>query len=144
MKHQTKMIKVLYILLPLTLCFIWGNSLMPASISGALSGWVKEMLHHFSSSAGVAGLSGDGILRKLAHASEFALLGGELSLLFRLQGKGHRWPDLLLLGLMVALTDETLQLFIAGRAGLVKDIWIDFGGFLFGCLLIKLFFSKNT
>ena len=31
-------------------------------------------------------------------------------------------------GLLTALTDETIQLFVPGRSGQVTDIWIDFSG----------------
>ena len=37
-----------------------------------------------------------------------------------------------------AFCDETLQLFIPGRSGEVKDVWIDFAGALCGCLFLWL------
>ena len=36
MKMKRKKPTVLYGLIVLTICFIWGNSLMPASVSGAI------------------------------------------------------------------------------------------------------------
>ena len=33
-----------------------------------------------------------------------------------------------LAALLCALADETIQLFVPGRSGQVKDIWIDFAG----------------
>lgn len=130
--------KVLLVFITLTLCFIWGNSLLPANLSGAISGWVKECLNAIFNGIG-AGISGDGVLRKVAHASEFALLGIELSILLRRIFKRH-FSLLFLCGLSVALLDETIQLFVNGRAGSVKDIWIDFAGFCVGttiCLLLE-------
>ena len=36
----------LTILVALTLAFIWGNSLMPGAISGAISDWFGAVLSH--------------------------------------------------------------------------------------------------
>ena len=38
-------------------------------------------------------------------------------------------------GLLTALTDETIQLFVPGRSGQVTDIWIDFSGVMTGLLV---------
>ena len=43
------------------------------------------------------------------------------------------WP--MLGGLLTALTDETIQLFVPGRSGQVTDIWIDFSGVMTGLLV---------
>ena len=43
------------------------------------------------------------------------------------------WP--VLGGLLTALTDETIQLFVPGRSGQVTDIWIDFFGVMTGLLV---------
>lgn len=43
------------------------------------------------------------------------------------------WP--MLGGLLTALTDETIQLFVPGRSGQVTDIWIDFSGVTTGLLV---------
>ena len=36
--------RTLTILIVLNLALIWGNSLMPGEISGAISGWVKDIV----------------------------------------------------------------------------------------------------
>lgn len=134
-----KMPKLLLVFIILTLCFIWGNSMLPASVSGTVSGWVKEFINTVLGKIGGMGMSGDGFLRKIAHASEFALLGIELTILLLRRFKKHI-SLLFLCGLSVALLDETIQLFVNGRAGSVKDIWIDFAGFCVGttiCLLLE-------
>lgn len=122
---------ILYVCLGLTLLFIWGNSLMPASVSGAFSGFVKELLSRFFTV--VEETEGDGVLRKLAHGTEFAVLGAELLLL----GRIHSWPwsQVVLCGFGTAFLDETIQLFVAGRCGAIRDVWIDMGGFFVGVLL---------
>lgn len=38
-------------------------------------------------------------------------------------------------GLLVALTDETIQLFVPGRSGQVTDVWLDFLGILAGSVM---------
>ncbi|MEG0756453.1 MAG: VanZ family protein [Oscillospiraceae bacterium] len=130
-KHK----KIVAILLILTLCFIWGNSLMPATVSGAFSEWIKNILNVFAGSVGGDGLTGDGVLRKIAHASEFAVLGMELTYLLWDKLKAH-FGTLVLCGLGTAFVDETIQLFSAGRAGMIQDVWIDCGGFATGVLIL--------
>ena len=41
-------------------------------------------------------------------------------------------------GMTTALIDETIQLFSAGRAARVTDVWIDFGGLCVGLALTAL------
>ena len=43
------------------------------------------------------------------------------------------WP--ILGGVLTALTDETVQLFVPGRSGQVTDIWIDFSGVMTGLMV---------
>lgn len=56
-KHPKKQ-KILLVLIVLTLCFIWGNSLMPASFSGAISGWAKNVLNAILGDVGNSSVSG--------------------------------------------------------------------------------------
>lgn len=134
---RKKYLRFLYILLGCTLLFIWGNSLMPASVSGRISGFVKELLSLIFGF--VEDTEGDGLLRKLAHGLEFAALGAELLLL----GREKKWPrsQVILSGFLVSLLDETIQLFVEGRNGAIRDVWIDMGGFFFGCLICIIVLS---
>ena len=79
------------------------------------------------------------ILRKCGHFGEFAVLGFPMTGMFR-----HLRNFILLKPLacafFIALCDETLQLFIPGRSGNVRDLWIDLGGVVFGALILWLFF----
>ena len=75
-------LRVCTVLLAMNLAFIWGNSLLPGEISGAISGWLRDFLaalFHFGSDEPSAG---HGLLRKLAHFTEFCCLGMLLSWLF--------------------------------------------------------------
>ena len=81
MNRRQKQQKVLVVIIVLLLFFIWGNSMMPANISGEISGWAKDVLKAILGSAGISDISGEGVLRKIAHAAEFAALGVLLTLL---------------------------------------------------------------
>ena len=136
MEKKNKGRRLLFLAVGLTLAFIWGNSLLPASASGALSEKVTALLSRLFGAA-FDPSSGHGTVRKLAHAAEFLLLGLELTALFRREGK-RRWSWILLCGLGTCFMDETIQLFVSGRDGKIPDMWIDLGGFAAGALLLLL------
>lgn len=123
--------RLLLVLTILTLGFIWGNSLMPGTESGAFSDWVSQQLSRIFGGM-VNSESGRGVLRKLAHGTEYLVLGVELWALVYMQME-RSWSLVLLCGTMAALIDETIQLFVEGRSGAVRDVWIDLGGFCVGC-----------
>lgn len=135
--------KALMILVGLTLAFIWGNSLMPGTVSGAISDWFGAVLSHIFGSE-LDTTHGHGVLRKLAHGTEYLVLGVELCLLLIPE---KPWTTLALSGVMAALTDETIQLFVPERCGQIKDVWIDLGGFTVGvllCLLVRFCYQRKT
>ncbi len=116
------------------LCFIWGNSLLPASISNAISDWAKDVLNFIlGGDSRETVLVHNAILRKVAHATEFAVLGVVLAILM---GKALRRNLLFLIlcGAAAALIDETLQLFSTGRASQLLDVWIDLCGYVLGLI----------
>lgn len=120
-------------LLVLNLAFIWGNSLLPGEVSGAFSDWVKELLSRLFAFGPDDG-SGGGLLRKIAHFSEFALLGGLLSWLFAMLQKRKYWP--FVCGFLAACVDETIQRFVPDRGPSFFDVGIDTFGVLTGMLLL--------
>jgi len=71
----------------------------------------------------------DLVLRKIAHACEFALLG---ALLLRALGDERA---AFVGGLLYAISDEVHQLFVPGRAGSPIDVAIDSLGVAVGVLL---------
>lgn len=122
------------IFLLLWLGFIWGNSLLPGTDSAAVSGFVGELL---SLVFGPWVLEATYLLRKLAHFTEFALLGGLLAWNGKLwQKPGAALPALA--GLLAAMTDESIQLLSPGRASMVTDVWIDFAGVVTGITIYRL------
>ena len=126
-----------------TVCFIFSNSMQTATVSSGASGRVLEFLQGLLNRLGHPGLAArltDHIVRKLAHFCEYMLEGFFLVLMTRVLA-GHRrrllpylsWPALV--GVLTALTDETIQLFFQGRGSRVTDVWIDFGGVVAGMLV---------
>ena len=117
------------------LAFIWGNSLLPANMSGQISGALKAFLDGlFSPGGGSPSASGDGLLRKFAHFAEFGALGFLLGWLFGMLGK--KWPVPFLLGVAAACVDETIQIFVPGRGPGIRDVCIDSCGVAAGMLLL--------
>ncbi len=128
-------------LLVLNLILIWGNSLLPGSISGAISDWVKDVLVAllkllFPGEVSLGGGMGGGLLRKLAHFTEFTMLGLVLGWLFAMLGKSRAWP--LLCGAAAACIDETIQRFVPDRGPSLRDVGIDTCGVLAGIILLGL------
>jgi VanZ family protein len=77
-----------------------------------------------------SGLGGwDLLLRKIAHAAEFAVLGALL------QRALTRVELALALGVAFAISDEIHQSFVAGRRGSALDVALDAVGVLAGVLL---------
>ena len=113
----------------LALLLIWGQSLLPVSSSSGESGWVLETIVNPVLRFFGLGEMGQRLLRKLAHVTEFTLLGFWLVLLLR-----GKLPVALMTGFLAAALDESIQLF-SDRSAEVQDIWIDFAGVVLGSLL---------
>lgn len=134
----------------LWVCFIWSNSIKPAVQSSQASGGIVQLL------AGWFGFDLSGPVyelvtfwvRKSAHFLEYAVLGVLLWCSILTWGKaGSRQlkeyiftkiPLGLLLGVLTAMADESIQLFSEGRSCEVRDVWIDLGGTAFGIALVLL------
>ena len=78
----------------------------------------------------------DLVLRKLAHAAEYAVLG---ALLMRAVGReGPAWA----LGVLYAASDELHQHFVAGRHAAPLDVVIDAAGVALGVLVWRTFWLR--
>lgn len=141
MIRTEKRMRLCVALLVLNVAFIWGNSLLPGEVSGAFSDWVKELLAKFFASDDLSD-SGGGLLRKLAHFSEFAMLGILLSWFFGMLQKGHHCAALC--GFFTACVDETIQRFVPDRGPSIMDVGIDTCGVLTGMLLFFIGYSILT
>lgn len=113
--------------LVLIIAWILSNSLLD-SASYELSGKVVSSLHHL----GITNIS-EFVLRKLAHVAEYVLLGVLLGCLFK--NKQHPWLDAVAVAMVIALSDETLQIFQPERYALIEDIWLDIASAAVGSTL---------
>lgn len=117
---------------------IWGHSLLPAAQSSAESSWVMEAMAPLLALTGLAPDCWHTLVRKLAHMTEFALLGTFWTAALPLSGAGGCSPEkdracqVLLACVLTALADETIQWFVPGRGSGVTDVWIDLLGAAIG------------
>ena len=81
--------------------------------------------------------------RKLAHFAEYSALGFMLIVTTRTFTENviKEITKPLLLGLLIPVIDETIQLTSPGRAGMIQDVWIDFSGVLTGGIVALLLFE---
>ena len=135
MIRTDKRIRLCTALLVCNLIFIWGNSLLPGEVSGAFSDWVKGILEAFFAQGTEKPTSG-GLLRKLAHFTEFTALGMLLCWRFGMGGK--TWKPAFLCGAAAACIDETIQMFVPDRGPGIRDVCIDSLGVLTGIVLVLL------
>ena len=137
MIRTQKRMRLCVTLIVCCLVFIWGNSLLPGSVSGAISDFFKRILQSLfeqseSDSSGMLGF----FVRKTAHFTEFTALGLSLCWLFGMLKKGNLLP--FLCGAAAACVDETIQIFVPGRGPSVRDVCIDSSGVLLGVILLTL------
>ena len=134
----------------ITITLIWtalifSFSLQSGEVSGDLSGSVLEALLGFF----MPGVLENPeklelfhlILRKCAHFTEFMILGVLSSIALKCMKVGYK--SIIGLGycVLIASLDETLQLFVSGRAGRVQDVLIDSAGALAGIVIVFIFFK---
>lgn len=136
MERTDRKMRLCAVLLAVNVLFIWGNSLLPGSVSGAISHWVRDLLSFLFPGSSQDPDSGHGLLRKLAHFLEFACLGALFSWLFGMLGKP--FPIALPCGFAIACVDETIQHFVPDRGPSFKDVLIDTSGVLLGIALLLL------
>ena len=142
MKRFVPMMKVILVLA--ALAFIWGHSLMTAEQSSQESEWFLELVKPAVTAVGWClqrlGVSVEpsSLVRKMAHFSEFAVLGMLMYLLFSSREKRSRGLLPAAACLAAAVVDEFLQRFADGRAPGLRDVGIDFAGACIGILLAAL------
>lgn len=114
---------------------IWGHSLIQGPQSSLESGLVVSLVRPLFELAGIHDLGlMTLVVRKLAHFSEYAILGVLEHGLFharRVERGCPPFPAAYLVAL-VPVVDECLQLFVPGRSGQSTDVLIDLAGLVFG------------
>ena len=133
--------KYLWGLVILYLMVIFGNSLQTGEVSGSLSREIAEAVVQFLKLFNVVVRDFDMlhlVIRKLAHFTEFLVLG------FLVQWVNSRQPLtaekklVFFLFLLAGFTDEFLQLFVEGRAGMLMDSLIDSSGYVLSWGIVML------
>lgn len=134
MEYHQKKIRFWTIMIVCNIVFIWGNSLLPGSMSGAISSFVSYVVYEVILGQSGGGGGGHGLLRKVAHFTEFACLGAFLTRFMFLLKK----PRLLALAgaFLVACCDETIQRFVPDRGPSLKDVLIDTSGAALGMIAL--------
>ena len=125
---------------------IWGNSMRTSTQSAQQSGSLLAFLTPWLTALGIQPEGFHSILRKLAHFSEYGLLGVLWTMELWLgphrekrrgamelwrgphRGKRRGAMERLSFCMLTAFLDETIQLFVPGRSGEIRDVWIDTAG----------------
>ncbi len=145
--------------LALTLCWIaviWGMSLQPADVSSETSlgfgEWLVETFFagqmdkiHAMSAEQIA--FWHHVLRKCAHFIEYMILGVLMYMTWIQSIWKYRYKIFcsVCTCLAVACIDETIQLFVPGRCGQLKDVLLDSNGAITGVLfgVLAVWFMKK-
>ena len=135
--------KIIYLIMLFAwLAFIYVNSLLNGAASGSLSGGITEKIYnilvniHVNIRIETLHL----IIRKLAHITEFFILGIIMFLNVYQYFKEPKYYIGFSLGLCIlaSLIDETIQTFIDGRSGSIVDVGIDSIGFILSILIMTI------
>ena len=114
-----------------TVLFIFINSTLPKEQSAQQSGVIEEIVDKvIPDDVPVKDMIIENI-RKIAHFSEYGLLGIELALyifFFRRKRIYLYAPMSPLVAMLVGFLDESIQL-LSDRGPMISDVWIDIGGF---------------
>lgn len=131
---------ILYIVLCLIVFFIWDNSLQNGGTSDGFSLIFAEWLAPIADKLGFYGniWTLNRIVRKLAHLTEFTILGGVLYVVLRRYIEYGTVVKTIGVGIVIACLDEFIQLFSLGRSSQFSDVLIDTIGIIIGILVVKL------
>ena len=131
---------ILYIVLGLIVFFIWDNSLQNGGTSDGFSLIFAEWLAPIADKLGFYGniWTLNRIVRKLAHLTEFTILGGVLYVVLRRYIEYGTVVKTIGVGIVIACLDEFIQLFSLGRSSQVFDVLIDTIGIIIGISVVKL------
>ena len=130
--------KSCWLLVVLMVIFIFSNSAASAGTSNGMSLTVSEWVRPVLNTVGLHPETDflNFVIRKLAHFSEYALLGCLIAIAYRLQpwswmkGKAALLPFFI-----IPVLDENLQRFSAGRSCELRDMLIDSAGMAAGLFL---------
>ena len=131
---------ILYIVLCLIVFFIWDNSLQNGGTSDGFSlifaKWIAPIANKLGFYGNIWALNR--IVRKLAHLTEFTILGGILYVVLRHYIEYGTVVKTIVVGIVIASLDEFIQLFSLGRSSQLSDVLIDTVGIIIGISVVKL------
>lgn len=131
---------ILYIVLCLIVFFIWDNSLQNGGTSDGFSlifaKWIAPIANKLGFYGNIWALNR--IIRKLAHLTEFTILGGVLYVVLRRYIEYGTVVKTIVVGIVIAGLDEFIQLFSLGRSSQLSDVLIDTVGIIIGISVVKL------
>jgi VanZ family protein len=141
-KRLTAAAILLLAIIVAVLLFIWGNSLESQPESQAKSLGMVEMITPLLEPIVGTGNVTDHFIRKLAHFTEFGVLGALLVLytVVRSRLRLQSVVNCLSFSLATAVTDESLQL-ISSRGSQVQDVLLDFTSAAAGVGFVLLIYS---
>ena len=129
-------------LVVLWVCFIWAHSLMDGTDSANESTRFVLFALPLLQRLGLSDIAlATFVVRKCAHVSEYAMLGVLAFFLCRSQPgvrpERRLWLSSRVVMVMTPIVDETIQLFVPGREGSVRDVFIDLAGVCIGYALAR-------
>ena len=131
---------ILYIVLCLIVFFIWDNSLQNGGTSDGFSlifaKWIAPIANKLGFYGNIWALNR--IIRKLAHLTEFTILGGVLYVVLRRYIEYGTVVKTIVVGIVIASLDEFIQLFSLGRSSQLSDVLIDTVGIIIGISVVTL------
>ena len=126
--------KYVFLLFILCICFIFYNSSLPAIESSEVSEGLSYQLYEFLN-LNIDFHTFHIFIRKCAHFIEYFGLG-----LFAFYGfKDYRIA--IILAILIACTDELIQLFTFGRSGQISDVILDSLGSIL-CIYLNIGIDK--
>lgn len=130
-ENKRRIATALLCLIAFTLATIFGQSMLSREVSSAESGWVRSFLMKILPEETLLGDFVLNNIRKIGHFVEYGILGAEVSLYICLYAREVlKCAALsLIFGHIAAFVDETIQIF-SGRGPEIRDVWIDFFGFI--------------
>lgn len=137
MKVLLRLLLVLCIIATVT--FIFYNSTLPPEQSSEQSGAIGDIIAGIIPPDTTLGAFLQTYLRKIAHFTEFGLLGMLVTFLLLLseEKKLRHITYSFTFAMTVGLADETIQIFSA-RGPQVEDVLVDVGGYIFFGILTFL------
>lgn len=127
---------------------IFAFSLQSGDISGDLSGSVLETILGFFMPSVLNNPERlklfHLVLRKCAHFTEFMILGVLARNAIQYMEFHYKGICAMAFCVSIAAIDETLQLFVSGRAGRVQDVLIDSAGAVMGIVLVVVWLKLKS